>query len=68
MRHEYNSIEIRIHNVMKVFGMQKINPEYSVRHFPSFVINMDNRKNQVGYEKAVKEINDIWSVTDDIND
>ena len=68
MRHQFNDIEIRIHNVMSVFGMQRINPEYSVRHFPSFVSNMDSRKNQVGYKKAVKEINEIWSITDDVND
>ena len=68
MRQEYTEIEIRIHNIMKMMGRQKINPEYSVRHFASFANQMQSNTRFINSPKAIKEMAAIFAATDDIND
>ena len=64
----YTEIEIRIHNVMSIFNQQKINPEYSVRHYAKFTKQMNVRKTHRSYDRAMKEISRIFVIMDNASD
>ena len=68
MNNQYSNIEIRIHNIMQSMGKQRINPEYSVRHFPAFARQMQSYPRFINSPKAIKEMAAIFAATDDIND
>ena len=54
MKNQYSNVQIAIHSIMSSYNRQKINPEYSERHFQKFIRQIPQIMGNQG-SKAINE-------------
>ena len=64
MTNSYTATQTAIHSIMKDYGVQRINPEYSERHFAEFIQQIGHHMPNRSVETVNKETARIMNIID----